>query len=178
MADGCPAGGGTSRADFTTFQRKLIALSPRLSVPVSLLFALLFICFHGTAGIPGDPPSNQYVKVAAALVDSTLSPGGRGEILITLKPIEGIHINADPAPEFSVDSGSVAKAIGAPRGKKDDRGYLSVGEPVRQEIVIAPMAAPGEHHVRGLFIYYYCSDTEGWCMRYRQAVALTVIVKN
>lgn len=140
-----------------------------------LLFVALSI---GSAAIAGDPPENKYVRVVMALADSTYVPGGHGNVRITLTPAEGIHINADPAPEFAIDSGGVAVTVGQVQLKTERDAKLASGEPMVQEIAIVPGAPPGGHAVRGTFTYYYCSDSEGWCMRYRQAIALTVIVRN
>jgi hypothetical protein len=140
-----------------------------------LFFFALAISSQASAG---DPPENRYVKVALALVDSSISPGSHGDILIMLTPVDGIHINAEPAPEFLIDSGGVAVAVGKVQMKTERNAKVAAGKPMVQEFAITPKTLPGEHAVRGTFTYYYCSDSEGWCMRYRQAVALTVIVKN
>lgn len=147
----------------------------RLTVPVLLL---LLVWTTGAPARPGDAPANPYVRSEVKLAQPALPPGGHSEILFTLTPAEGVHITAVPAPEFRIDSGTVAKTRGTPRVKKDSLGYIPNDAPVRQAIVIAPKAPSGEYRIRGTFTYYYCSDSEGWCMRYRQAVALTVIVKN
>jgi len=156
----------------------MITLSIRFFSSVLLLLPALSICSHGTAGTSDDTPANPYVKSEITLMHPSLPPGGKSEILFSLTPAEGIHITAEPAPEFRIDSGRVAKTRGTPLVKKDSHGFIPQDSPVRQTIVIAPKAEPGEYRIRGTFTYYYCSDSEGWCMRYRQAVALTVIVKN
>jgi hypothetical protein len=148
----------------------------------NLKFTLAILIFLSPAksshAFAGDPPENRYVKVALALADSSLSPGGHGDILITLTPADGIYINAEPTPEFSIDSGGVAITVGKVQMKTDRDAKVAPGKPMVQEFAIAPKTLPGVHSVMGTFTYYYCSDSEGWCMRYRQAVALTVIVKN
>ena len=145
---------------------------PWLCVSCAALLAL----YPGNAGTTGDPPSNPYVKVQTKLTKFPLPPGGEGEIQFTLTPAEGIHVNADPAPAFVLDSGTVVEVRGTPRWSKRDDTTLSPIEPVRQKIVIASDARAGVHRIVGTFTYYYCSETEGWCMRYREAVRLTVNV--
>ena len=126
--------------------------------------------------VAGDSSSNEYVRFDARLSKVTLAPGARAKIIFTLTPAEGIHINAEPPPAFTLDSMSIATLVGAPSMEKDNRGYLAKDAPLRQSLVIAKNTATGPGSLRGELVYYYCSDTQGWCMRYRQPVELTLTI--
>jgi len=142
----------------------------------ALLFAGLFFLATSPAlnAGAGDPPGNAHVKVEARLARTGLPPGAKSEILFTLTPVEGIHINAKPAPEFSMAAGSPASVAGSLRVTGDTRGFLAPNAPVRQPIRIGRKAGTGPHTITGTLVYFYCSDAEGWCMRASQPVALPV----
>jgi hypothetical protein len=126
--------------------------------------------------VAGDASSNEYVQLDARLSRAALSPGAHAKIVFTLRPAEGIHINAEPPPSFALDSPSVATLLGVPSMERDTKGYLATGTPLRQSFIIAPKAPPGPSRLRGELVYYYCSDARGWCMRYRQPVVLTLTI--
>ena len=120
-------------------------------------------------------PPNDSVDLQVSLERSKIPAGSHTYILFQLTPVEGVHLTAEPPVEFKIDSGTVAKTVGKPRGVKDGDN-LSPADPVRQEIVIAPKAPDGKYTIKGTLTYYYCSDAEGTCMRYRQPVTLTLNV--
>ncbi len=135
--------------------------------------ALILLC---SAFAPGDDAqtSNPDVKVWAHLSRQTYKPGETGEITITLSPAEGYHINANPAVEIALDKSAAVILKGEPSQVIDRaNGYLSSRSPVRQTFYVPSSTAAGSHLVKGTVTYFYCSDSEGWCRRYRQPVSFT-----
>src|SRR5689334_989511 len=140
------------------------------------LIAALFVAAVALS-LAGDPPPNEYVAFKARLAPGPLRAGGRAELLFSLTPKEGIHINVKPAMELKLEPGSPFALDGKLRlesMKADTLELLNAARPVRQGILLAHSAKPGTLTLRGTLVYYYCSDAEGWCSRYRQPVALTV----
>jgi hypothetical protein len=140
---------------------------------------ILFMCLF-LGPLPAEKQQtneNQYVKVNVTLSDSTLAPGGRGRIHLAFSPIDGIHINIDPAVEVSLKNNRVAKLQGDPEmGINKESGFLSTSHPVEQEFSVLPFANPGTYRLSGTIVYYFCSDTEGWCRKFRQPITLKLHV--
>ena len=97
--------------------------------------------------------------------------------MITFKPVEGIHINLQPALSFSLDSASLATLSGGlalPKGGP----YLNTSAPVMQRFTISGKARPGRLMLKGTLTYFYCSDKEGWCSRFKQPVEIALTVRR
>ena len=121
-----------------------------------------------------DPGLVSHVKVYASLSKQTFKSGETGELRLTFSPEEGYHINANPPVEFTIDSGKVVLLKGELTQTVDrSNGYLSTRSPVRQTLYVPSTVAPGVHVMKATVTYYYCSDLEGWCVRFRQPVLLS-----
>jgi hypothetical protein len=121
-----------------------------------------------------DPGLIPHVKVYASLSKQAFKGGETGELRITFSPEEGYHINANPPVEFAIDSGKAVLLKGELTQPVDrSNGYLSTRSPVRQTVYVPGTVAPGIHVMKATVTYYYCSDREGWCVRYRQPVSLS-----
>lgn len=126
----------------------------------------------------GSTPVNKYVEYSATLKQDKLKPGGSGKLLIALKPQRGIHINLDPPLSVILDS-SVALAssgkIEIPKMKREK--FLDPRKPISVPFVLAQSLTPGSRvTLKGTLIYYYCSDAEGWCSRFKQPVEIQCTV--
>ncbi len=131
-------------------------------------------------GLGGDTVrvENRHVKFSLALSRENVQRGGTGEILITLRPEKGIHVNLQPAIELRLDSLPGVTLSGALQLRKlDTANYLDPSKPIRQTFAIAKQRPPGAVTMRGLLTYYYCSDAEGWCSRFKQPIAVTLTVR-
>jgi len=130
--------------------------------------------------LAGDPPPNDYVKLDVRPAQAAMCPGGNGEILLHFAPVDGIHVNADPPVDFSLDTTVTAIQLnGNPVMTSDEStGYLSAAMPVKQKIKLHSTAAPGPVTVKGTVTYFYCSDGEGWCKRQKDPVEFTILVKR
>jgi hypothetical protein len=126
----------------------------------------------------GSTSTNKYVEYSAILKPDKLKPGSVGQLLITLKPQRGIHINLDPPLSVILDS-SVALIssgkIDIPRMKKEK--FLDPTKPIGVPFTLARSLAPGTRvTLKGTLTYYYCSDAEGWCSRFKQPVDIQCTV--
>ena len=122
---------------------------------------------------------NQYVQVEVTVSARTMKAGESGELRIAFTPAAGIHVNTTPAVEFRIDSSSAFVMKGKPTQERDAiTGFLSTTAPVRQLFGIAEGTGSGLHALRGTVVYYYCSDSEGWCMRFRQRVELPITITD
>ena len=130
------------------------------------------------AAFAGASSPNEYVKLEVRPVSATMRPGTSGTIELRFLPAEGIHVNVDPPVIFSLDSASTVSLKGKPAMTKDpNTGYLSTAVPVKQRLLLPAKLAPGACTVRGAVTYFYCSDSEGWCNRQKEAVEFTIMVK-
>jgi hypothetical protein len=147
-------------------------------LPRLLAWSLAAILLAGIAGPvrTGTPERNEHVRCDASLSASSFRRGASGEIRMLLTPEAGIHVNGSPPPEVILAPGSVATVEGSVGLTPDSAGYLRPGAPVVQRIAIPGNAPRGKHHLRGTLTYYYCSDTEGWCMQFRQQFELRLTI--
>lgn len=123
--------------------------------------------------------SNKYVRVETALANTDVKAGGNGTILISFVPVDGIHINADPPVRAKIQKNRLLSLKGDPDISIDkESGYLSTSTPVKQRFAVSSKATPGEHTVKGTIIYYFCSDTEGWCRKFSQPMTLKLSIQK
>jgi len=140
---------------------------------VILFFFGNFIAFGG-----GTTPTNKYVEYSASLKAVKLKPGATGQLLITLKPQSGIHINLDPPLSVVFDSSTAF----APAGKLDipamkKKKFLDHTKAISVPFTLARSLTPGTTvTLKGTMTYYYCSDAEGWCSRFKQTVEIQCAV--
>lgn len=140
----------------------------------------MLLLFHVLAiPVPGGPATkeNKYVRVEIRLEDTTVAPGADGAILFGFTPAEGIHVNTDPPVEIEIEKNRAVTLHGDPDLTVDkETGFLSTSSPVRQQFSVSPAASPGEYSIQGTIVYYFCSDTQGWCTKFKQPVTLKLIV--
>lgn len=145
-----------------------------------LAIGILISCLGITALIGGGArQSNEYVRVESALAGNDVKAGGGGTILISFVPVDGIHINADPPVTVTIEKNRVLSLKGDPDVTVDKESEaLSTSTPVEQRFTVSSKATPGEHTIKGTIIYYFCSDTEGWCRRFSQPMTLKLNIQK
>ena len=128
-----------------------------------------------TAG--GEKPAivNQYVKFSSKLSNSSLKAGRNGHLLVSLKPVKGIHINLKPAMSVRFDSLSEVRPNGDLEIPKKGE-YLDAAGNIRIPIIVPASRKPGSAALKAELTYYYCSDAEGWCSRFKQPIELSLTV--
>ena len=134
--------------------------------------------FLGTI-VGGETPKNEnkYVNLQIVLATDTLHAGDADVLRISLTPVEGIHINADPPVEVTLEKNTVVDLDGEPEMSTDkETGFLEVSEPIEQRLSISRKATPGWHAFKGTIVYYFCSETQGWCTKFVQQFSLQVNV--
>ena len=135
----------------------------------------LLILFTGTG--KSDQSKNKFVSYHVTANQSSFKTGSKGTLLFDLQPQKGIHINIQPAPSFSIDTTSGFTSAGNLEIIKDSStGFLSKQKPIKQSFLVPHNTKTGKATVRGVLTYYYCSDAEGWCSRFKQPVELTIEV--
>ncbi len=143
---------------------------------LAMVFALSII---GSEAPGAETKQNEYVRVEAALSKQTVMPGDKIDLEVMFKPVEGIHVTADPATKISVRPSTVAQLRGKQSQAVDSStGYLFTEEPVKQPIRISSAASPGKHLLNAEVTYYFCSDEAGWCRKFVQTVELQLILKD
>jgi len=143
---------------------------------VALSLAFVTVLFLGLTG-SGDNKQNPHVKVDVSLDPSSLITGAKGEIRIQFHPIDGIHINTAPPTELNLAEGSPLTLIGVPGVPTDSTtGYFDASKPMTYTFAVSRTVRPGTTKVNGTLVYYYCSDKEGWCLRWKDNVSLTLSV--
>ncbi len=134
--------------------------------------------FPETIGMSGKLPSspeNPYVTCTFDVNKKNFRPGAKGELLVTLQPIKGIHINLEPAMSVRFDSSSGLQSNGA-MGIPRKENYFDAGKKIHIPFVLSAASAPGTATLKATLTYYYCSDAEGWCSRFRQPLEISMTV--
>lgn len=125
--------------------------------------------------------SQKYVAVDARSQSASIENGKPFLILITIKPVDGIHVNAqppisimplveDPARENSSTTFNIKEI-----SKKGD--YLESSKPIQVESKVTGFSA-GFHEINFVVRYTFCSDKEGWCRMGNDTVSVTIRVKK
>jgi len=144
----------------------------KLILAVFLSFVLLLVVV--LAGVDSKS-ENSYVQCSVAIKQKSLRPGTATQLLISLRPKKGIHINLDPPLQVKLDSAEIVSSVGKPEIPRRDT-VLDLSKPVRLSVTISPKAKPGSFTVRGTVTYFYCSETEGWCSRFKQPIEFKLTV--
>jgi hypothetical protein len=144
-----------------------------------IVFILVFVFLSNSAFSGGTKPTvNEYVHVGISLKQKTLKPRQTGEMLIALKPKAGIHINLQPPITIEFDSSasttlSVDTLVVPANGK-----YFDTTKQLRQSFRLLKSVKPGKLSIAGTLVYFYCSDADGWCSRFKQPFKVTVSVSK
>lgn len=145
-----------------------------MKLAVCITLALAITCTPFMAG--GDvPTANKYVTCRVSINKKSLKPGSTGKLLITLAPARGIHINLNPPIALLLDSSDSVTRKGSPEIPRKEK-FLDVAKAIKQAFVLSPASRPGIVTIRGTIIYYYCSDAEGWCSKFKQAIEMPIRV--
>ena len=144
------------------------------------MYLLMFIHLLYAAWPGGESgQDNRFVKVDVSLADTLLQPGSKGKILVLFTPVDGIHINADPPVSVKINRNRLMSLRGDPDITTDkETGFLSASTPVEQRFSVSQTAVAGEHRITGTIVYYFCSDTEGWCRKQSQAVTFRLNIRR
>lgn len=148
---------------------------------MKLLIIVVLSTFITQFSVAGDKPTpaNEYVKFELSLDQKKLKPGTNGQLLISLMPKKGIHINLQPPLDLMLEKNPAITLAGKPelaRVRVDTSDYLDASKPIKQSFTLAKSAKKGSVTLKGTLTYFYCSDSEGWCSRFKQPINLTLTV--
>jgi hypothetical protein len=95
-------------------------------------------------------------------------------VLVSMKPVKGIHINTEPPISVTALDRKVTAHV---KAVHKSRGYLDSSKPI--EVECKPIGVePGLHKFSYSVNYAYCSEKDGWCRMGRDTVSVTVRVKE
>ena len=146
-----------------------------------LLLLFLLGNFSSLFLVAGDKStaSNEYVKINTVVKEHSLKAGAKGTLLFTFIPKKGIHINIEQPMSLKLDSAALVSRVGdlvVPQSAKKE--IMNDKKPVKQAFTISTNVNPGEIHIKGILTYFYCSDEEGWCSRFKQPIDVTLTIKK
>lgn len=145
-----------------------------MNLPVALLIFSLALTILAPAG---EKETNKFVSYGVSIGPGKVKPGAQGALLFTLTPVKGIHINMVPPVQFLLEPNKSVTLKGTPEMTKAKKSsYLDPKSPIKQKFTIAPSTTPGTIRVKGTLVYFYCSDGEGWCSKFKQPVELSLPV--
>ena len=149
-----------------------------MKIPLAILVSYLALLIVGLAG-GISKPENEHVKISISATPSELKAGAQAQLLISLKPKKGYHIVTTPPMEIKLDSVSGIQVIGKLQiPQSTNKDYVETSKPIKQRITLASRLKPGTATIKGTLTYFYCSDAEGWCSKFKQPIELTIkIVK-
>ncbi len=122
------------------------------------------------------PKKNPFVASDVTFKQKKLKPGAEGTLLITLTPRQGIHINLEPPLSVLLDSSNAISSVGKVAITQKDT-VLDVSKPIRLTFTLSKKIKPGKVTIGGVVTYFYCSESDGWCSKFKQQfeAKLTVI---
>jgi hypothetical protein len=142
---------------------------------LTIFFLLLMSSPYLVAG--ESPKSNESVKFEISVKPKSMKAGSSGELLISLKPKEGIHITLEPPMTLKLDSTDAVTAVGKLIFSKAAKvEYLDASKSIKQYFTLSKKIKPGPLHLKGAFTYFYCSGTDGFCARFKQPVNVVVTI--
>ncbi|MBI4548177.1 MAG: hypothetical protein HY707_09360 [Ignavibacteriae bacterium] len=122
-------------------------------------------------------PENQHVTFNITAKPSELKVGVQGRLLISLKPKQGFHIVIIPPMQITFDSLCGIQLIDKPDiPQTTNKEYVDTSKPITQKFALATTLKPGAATIKGILTYFYCSDAEGWCSKFKQPIELTIKV--
>lgn len=139
---------------------------------------LVIILGAGSSGfLSATEKTNPSVACAVTVREPKSGPGSTITLEVKLTPVQGVHINMTPPIDVRLDSNAVIGSAGAlqfPKPTKD--GYFDATRPFTLPITLARSAVRGKQTISGTVVYFFCSDKDGVCSRFKQKfeVSLTV----
>ncbi len=149
--------------------------SLRLEKTAAGFFIIITFFMTAIAGTP--TTTNDYVKFSINVKEKSIKAGAQGTLQISLMPKKGIHINLVPPITIALDSEIIVTTVGKPSISKID-SFLNPQKPIEQSIHLPQKIKAGTIDIKGTITYFYCSDTEGWCSRFKQPFTATVSVRK
>lgn len=148
-----------------------------MRIAAVIIFSLLLVSPHASTGV-SPTNANIYVTFSAALRKATPRDGSSGAILFNLRPRKGIHINLTPPMSVTFDSSARVEAADTLETPAMDKfPYLDTSKAIVQKYKLLNRAGPSKPTgltIKGTLTYFYCSDSEGWCSKFKQPFSLTV----
>lgn len=141
------------------------------------LYLVFLLLISIVSLVAGDKPStqNKYVTCTVSLEKQSVRAGATAYLLISFKPQKGIHINSKPPLQVFFDSTSFVAHVDSlilPQSKKPD--LLETSTAVKVPVRLSNHIQEGNITLRGTLTYFYCSDAEGWCSKFKQPFEVTL----
>jgi hypothetical protein len=136
-----------------------------------LFFFLLAICIAPPTAFSGGNASgtNPWVHSAISASPVKAHVGSTVQLKVLLTPKAGIHIVIQPPIGVTLDSSSIVASAAKPEVPvASDKEHLETAKPVTVAVTLAPGIRPGKISLKGTLVYYYCSDAEGTCNKFKE----------
>jgi len=143
-----------------------------------IIITAVFLTSYNQNGPGKSSTENEHVSVKITLKNQIIASGDSGEIAIEFNPKEGYFINSVPILSIKLDSNDIIASTGKikiPAGKKPE--YVDTSQPVKLPIIYRKDIKKGKYPLIGTLTYFYCSQQDGWCAKYKQTFTLKVTVK-
>ncbi len=147
----------------------------------SIVLVLLFPAIVPSQSTSKKNIVNKYVSCRTTISRTSFKPGEIATLLVTLTPQKGIHINTVPPITFAANDSASVTLVGNLKYSTvnvDTSVFVKTSKPVTQSFSISKSAKPGSYVLKGTLTYFYCSDAEGWCSKFKQPIAITINVKK
>jgi hypothetical protein len=137
----------------------------------SLLLILLALIIVPKTAVSGATPTRQnpWVRSAISVVPAKVHAGSAVNLKVLLTPKAGIHIVVQPPIGVTLDSSAVVASAAKPEVPvAKDNEHLDSAKPITVAVTLAGNVKPGKVSVKGMLVYYYCSDAEGTCNKFKE----------
>ncbi len=118
--------------------------------------------------------AKDYVKVQVAPARLDVENGVPATFKVNVRAEKGIHVNAQPAPTVKSETeGAELSVAGIPK----NGDYLDLDKPIYVRCDVKGLP-PGDHTVRFVMRFTFCSDTQGWCSMCTDSSSIEIRVKK
>jgi hypothetical protein len=132
------------------------------------------------AALPALATGSEHFDVNATF-RAPAKPDGLGSVSVTIVAKDpGVHVNEEPAPRLKLDEQSVLADKQAPPPAKahtydpQSAKYLDLTFPLSFPVAWAAKPPTTMQSVTATLVYFYCSESEGWCRKGSEAIAFNV----
>lgn len=150
----------------------------RVNIHIAAVTAIATLStFCSTSMFATEDDTERYATVQITTSMDSARTGQLIELVVNFSTEKDIHITSEPALEFTLRNTPWLRRHGKLIQTVDTaNGYLITSSPARQKFLISKNAPLGKQKIEVNIVYYLCSDPEGWCRKFQEAISLGITV--
>ena len=119
---------------------------------------------------------NEHVKLISKISTDSVKSGKTFSISFKFNPSDKIKINSEPEIEFHLEINNLIKFESQSLPKVDSLGYIKTESEIIFNFQARENIKQANTKIIGTLVYYYCSQNEGWCSKYKQKIEFPITI--